>query len=277
MVMKMINLMLQQDASTGSIYKSQNLNISRQYFPKPDPTGVNRSTIHTHPNFEILWVLKGSGFMHIEGTRYPLQPGSFYITRPREYHNIEMDPHTPYDRAVIYFSPDLFSSMDPDGEFLRAFLDHPLGILNHYIPPDHADLRYLSALLNPDTPRTELLLVLLRFLKELPSWCKKLPGQEETLEYQIIQYINNHLSEDLSVSTLCSRFFISRTQLYRRFQQITGLSIGDYVTARRLIAARSLLNRGFRPTEVCGMCGYHDYSAFYRAFQKHFGKSPSEI
>ncbi len=276
-VIDMEKLLIPQEGSSGSIFTSPDLKISRQFFPKPDPAGVNRSAIHTHSNCEILWVLKGAGFIHIEGNRYPLQPGSFYITRPGEYHNVEMDSAVAYDRAVIYFSPALFSSMDPEGEFLRPFTERPPGKLNHYVPPEQTDIRYLLPLLDPTTSRSDRLLILLRLLQSLAQWRKKVPGQEETQEYQIIQHINNHLDENLSVPALCQRFFISRTQLYRRLEHVTGMSVGEYVTVRRLMAAQELLFQGMRPTEVYSACGFRDYSTFYRAYRKHFKKSPSSL
>ena len=98
----------------------------------------------------------------------------------------------------------------------------------------------------------------------------------DTLESRIIRYINKNLDRELTIQALCDRFFISRTQLCQRFRQATGTSIGDYITAKRLMLARRLLRQNQKPTEVFTACGYQDYSAFYRAYQNYFGHSPRD-
>jgi AraC-like DNA-binding protein len=73
-----------------------------------------------------------------------------------------------------------------------------------------------------------------------------------------------------------NRFYISRTQLCSRFKKATGTSVGGYIAVKRLLTARELLLQGGKPTEVYGLCGYHDYSTFFRAYTKYFGHSPRD-
>ena len=99
----------------------------------------------------------------------------------------------------------------------------------------------------------------------------------DTLEYRIIRHINQNLDKELSIEELCEQFYISRAQLCRRFKKITGTSVGKYITAKRLIAAQNLLRQGRKPTEVFSVCGYQDYSTFYRAYMQYFGYSPKDV
>ena len=43
---------------------------------------------------------------------------------------------------------------------------------------------------------------------------------------------------------------------------------------KRLRVARDLIAQGMRTTDACFQCGYHDYSAFSRAYKKRFQVSP---
>ena len=100
--------------------------------------------------------------------------------------------------------------------------------------------------------------------------------EEDTVDQRIPRYINNNLATPLALEHLFVRFFISRAQLCRRFRKATGTSVAKYITAKRLIRAQQLIRSGSKPTEVFSVCGFQDYSTFYRAYSKYFGYSPKD-
>ena len=91
----------------------------------------------------------------------------------------------------------------------------------------------------------------------------------------LLQYLNLHLSEPLSIDDLSARFYISKYHMMRRFRQETGYSIHGYLSEKRLLLAQQLLSRGAAPSEVFTQVGYQDYSTFSRAYKKQFGRGPS--
>ena len=90
-----------------------------------------------------------------------------------------------------------------------------------------------------------------------------------------ILYINEHYSEDLSLDFLANEFFISKYHMMRRFKDETGYTIHNYVTEKRLLLARQLLQSGKLVSDVCYLAGYQDYSTFSRAYRKRFSVPPS--
>ena len=44
-----------------------------------------------------------------------------------------------------------------------------------------------------------------------------------------------------------------------------------------MVYAKQLLEEGKKPTEISAMCGYSDYSTFYKAFVKRFSSPPSAV
>ena len=92
---------------------------------------------------------------------------------------------------------------------------------------------------------------------------------------EIIRYIDAHLTEDLDIGELANTFFISKYHMMRLFRQETGTTIHLYVTQKRLLLARSLIDDGMRATEACYRCGWRSYSSFTRACTKHFGSTPT--
>ena len=91
----------------------------------------------------------------------------------------------------------------------------------------------------------------------------------------LLQYLNLHLAEPLSIDDLSARFYISKYHMMRRFRQETGYSIHGYLSEKRLLLAQQLLSRGASPSEVFTQVGYQDYSTFSRAYKKQFGRGPS--
>ena len=93
---------------------------------------------------------------------------------------------------------------------------------------------------------------------------------------EILQYVNDHLAEDLTIDGLAGRFFISKYYMMRLFKQETGYTLGQYITQKRLLLARELILSGVPSTQVCFDCGFRDYSTFSRSYKKLFQESPRE-
>ena len=251
----------------------------RDEFPNPDDFKM-----HIHSQAELLYVLSGGGSFHIEGNVYATERESIFITRPTESHYLELDPSMPYERIVINFNTNIFQSLDPEQHLIQPFMDRPVGQRNLYKPSDFNGTLYQKYLFEmvqaSDVPRLNVLVNLIPLLAEIrnsfhsPLEYDKNP---DTIEYRILNYINNHLSEDLSLSNICKKYYISTSQLYRLFKKATGTTVLEYVTHKRLMLAKGMLIEGEKASDVFSKCGFHDYSTFYRAYKKHFGASPKAV
>ena len=93
---------------------------------------------------------------------------------------------------------------------------------------------------------------------------------------KIIEYINEHLSEDLSYKVLSEVFYLSEKYLYKIFKNETGFTLSDYIKEQRIIMAQSILNAGGSAKTAAYSSGFKDYSAFYRCFLKKVGITPTE-
>jgi len=96
------------------------------------------------------------------------------------------------------------------------------------------------------------------------------------LQSQLVAYVNEHLFEPISLQTVADHFYRSRSQISRTFQQATGSSLWEYVSIKRLLAARAMIQRGESAGTACQACGFSDYSSFFRAYRSHFGHAPKE-
>ncbi len=92
----------------------------------------------------------------------------------------------------------------------------------------------------------------------------------------IVDVIRN-LDGDLSINTLCRRFFISKSALYKSFSEKYNCTVKEFITNTRITRAADLLLKSGDPiNEIAEKTGYENYSCFCKAFKKHYGVSPSE-
>ena len=100
-----------------------------------------------------------------------------------------------------------------------------------------------------------------------------MPRNERIVE--ILRYIDEHLSEDLDAEIIARAFFISKYHMMRLFRRETGTTVHLYITQKRLVKARELMDSGMRATEACYRSGFRSYSSFTRAYSKYFGTTPT--
>ncbi len=92
---------------------------------------------------------------------------------------------------------------------------------------------------------------------------------------RIAEYIDAHLTEKLSVSSLCRSFNLSKNALYNLFNVHMECPVKEYINARRLERAEQLLKTTELPIyEVCEQCGIENYQYFCRLFKKEKGETP---
>ena len=94
---------------------------------------------------------------------------------------------------------------------------------------------------------------------------------------EVLRYIGENLPGELSVETLARRFFLSRYYLMHRFKAVTGYTVHQYVSQKRLLRAGELIRSGVPVMKAAAESGFGDYSAFLRAFQSTFHLSPREF
>lgn len=255
-------------------FKAPDISLSHSLDQQPIPRNFH---LHTHAHAELYCFLAGNVTYHVEGTAYPLQPGDILLMRPGEAHYAQVDPAAPYERICVNFDTGIVSYLDPEGQLLRPFFDRKAGKGNLYRSEDGAYLRYMKKMCSPAPfERVSILANLMLLLQELGATERneQPAADQDTMEYQMIRYINKNLGKELTLEALCERFFVSRTELCRRFKGATGVSVGSYIRVKRLLLAQQLLQQGQKPTEVFSACGYRDYSTFFRAYSKYFGHGP---
>lgn len=239
--------------------------------------------MHTHSGAEVFCFFGGKGVFHVEGEEYGLETGDIMIFGPSEAHYIEVDDAVPYKRSMVHLQPEMFEEIDPTGELLRPFLDKEPGKGNIYKRAQFrdGDCQHYWQIILSDVGRkhTNIVAGLVGLLHEIYRIYvnrRQEIGRVDTLEYQLVRYINMRLTQPVTLDEICAKYYISKAQLCRRFRKATGTTVWHYITVKRLVEARTRIKKGQSPTQVASELGFGDYSSFYRAYRKHWGCSPGQ-
>jgi len=266
------------------IYKAsfQDFSVFHSIDQTPRQSDFN---MHIHGENEIYLFAAGNAAYLVEGNEYPLNEGSVLIMRRSESHAVKILGDAPYERYVINFSDSFVNSIDPEHRLLEPFYNRSLGTANLY----EADLfsgtkaiAYFEQMCREDgdcyEKRLRAATNLFSLLQDISYSQKKrmeINTDRSETSYKIIDYVNRHLFEELSVPIIANHFYMSPSQLERVFKKATRSSIWQYISAKRLAAAQSKIEEGSSAYTACEECGFGDYSAFYRAYVKKYGVPPN--
>ena len=236
---------------------------------------------HCHNAYEILYIKEGTGYFYVEGNKYKISNNVLLIFKPLEFHFVEIAPSSRYERFVINFdSSVVFEHKDI---LLKIFDNRSLGANNIFWDEDKAILNILKRLdcylLLEEKERilmSKLILNELLIVLRNKYSLKLLNVSGEKLIVRIINYINDNLTSPMHLEELAEKFYISKFHLQHLFKKHTGIPIMEYITRKRILKAQLLINEGYKASNASNMCGFNDYSSFYRAYIKHTGLKPSD-
>lgn len=90
-----------------------------------------------------------------------------------------------------------------------------------------------------------------------------------------IEYIEEHLDEDIGLNDVSRETGYSYYHMTRLFTSVLGESVGRYINRRRLYnASEMLIHSDRRVIDIAFDCGFESSEAFSRAFKAAFGSSP---
>lgn len=245
---------------------------------------------HSHAMYEIYFFLSGAGEYYVEGSLVKLQPQALIMLQPAEHHYFHVTGNCPYERCALHFHKDILAPAEQDF-LLKAFARtgtghepvafsarHSPGLLEAFRRFDKACVLPIDEQMAMSKAILAEILTLIIGLRRRPVQPAENDGMvTRTLVSDITDYLNDHLASPLNLDQLAAEFFVTKNHLCRTFKRATGTTVLEYLTEKRVLLAKNLLEQGMTPSRVASYCGFLDYSTFYRSFRRLTGQSPNEV
>ncbi len=253
-------------------------------------TAVHRLEAHYHDFYEVFYFIAGDVDYWVEGNLYHFAPGDILLINPTELHKpVARTDVGSYERIVLWINKNYLSNIW--GDFDTCF-NKEIPTYKRILRPTAAEGKNEVARLFSDLVREYnseefgakqsaygLLLCLLTSLNRISLESRKVSGERHktgSLVAEVLEYIAEHFSEELTLEALSKHFFISKYHLAHEFSKAVGMGIHRYITLKRLGIAREMLEKGVSAGQVGLSCGFGDYTSFFRAFKAEYGISPRE-
>lgn len=246
---------------------------------------------HTHEYFQIYYIANGCLTHFIENNSSKLYQGDMFIIPPGVMHYISFEPNTMF--YSFSFMPDFLNQTNPNNTLVSIFLRNLLTDKNILpkVSINSEDIFYIESIM--ERMLNEFNCKNFGFIEIIHSYAILLVSvlarnyfEKNTLpEYfnnskqfvlHCVEYIENNFTDRITLDEISKRSAMSKNSFCELFYKITGHSFNSYLNICRIKKATEYIKDGYKITAIYGLCGYTDFSTFYRNFKKIIGVSPNE-
>ena len=235
--------------------------------------------VHVHTSHEIYYLVKGKTKYLIDNEIYPVEAGNVVFIPKDHYHMTDSGGYTDVERYLLSFDDSLFDSDT------RLILDELMDKRLISIPINRA--KELSDLFSRFERYVQMdgelgnavlkihALSILSFICRHKREFTPVVSEADKIVHLVSEYISASYSEDLSLENLSHKFSISESHLSRKFKEVAGMGLNEYITFVRIMNAEKLLLDGCDSiTSVAQKCGFNDSNYFSTVFKKIKGVTP---
>ncbi len=272
--------------------------LTRQYMLSSDyeifhyiNTDLAGISLHHHDFYECYLFISGDVTYLIEGKSYYLKPGDIILMNSKELHQAVINSkELKYERIVLWINRAFLKELSSGETDLSLCFEGPdrKNVLRGDVELTKNIKMLLAKLLNLESYNAIGKELLYRaYITEVMVHLNNMAFNEavhfdedikkSNLIDGMIEYINNHIEEDITIDKLSEHFYLSKFHLSREFKKHTGTTIHRYIVQKKLIEAKELIIKDTPIIEVYKQCGFGDYSNFFRAFKNEYGVTPKQF
>lgn len=254
----------------------------KAHFPMPP---------HTHNAIEIYLNLTEIPSALLGNSMLSLQKNVLMIVPPYCVHQITPIEDDIYERYILTINSNWLDNLigDGDSEEFEYLRNANMPALIHLSEVEKAEIiKKMELLVKCDEKlfflRTSLFADVMEWIhgKALSTSDKKenhslneLSDTAKTVS-EILDYINEHLYENICVEDIANHVFLNHDYINRIFKKHLNTTIRHYITIQRITRSQQLLLEGYSVSQIQEMVGYGSYEHFFKTFKKITGLTPKE-
>ena len=273
------NLYQELEMSSGPVSFHSDISYNRQSI-----------SLHSHSFYEIMFCRSCDRVEYLVGAnRYRLAAGDLILVTPGVSHKpiLPDDMQYAYERDILWVSADLVERIcelfpasllkTVQGFSLLRTKGSDWSYIGDYFSDGLREFEEMQTGYEESATATAMLILTHLCRAAHSGEAHHSQAEQPTLLTSFIEYIENNLSESLTLNSIAAHFYISRSAVSKFFREEMDTSFHRFLTQRRLILAKQLISGGEGLERVAQLCGFTDYSVFYKAFKKEYGLSPREF
>lgn len=236
----------------------------------------NMAQSHFHEYFELYYLESGERFHMIGNEIYHMNSGEFVLIPPYIMHHSYGENDMPFKRLIVYFTKEMIMQSD-----ILELLSQEARV---YQKDEHREIHSLMCKILKEAEtddihskymKTLLLNQISILLARYSSETAK-PEQQNRIT-QIIQFLQENYTEDISLDDLSSHFYLSSYYLCHEFKKYTYTTIVQYINNLRVLHAQRLFQETSQSvTEISKIVGFSNVTHFNRIYKSVTGMSPSQ-
>ncbi|NLV69170.1 MAG: helix-turn-helix transcriptional regulator [Spirochaetes bacterium] len=246
---------------------------------------------HNHDGYELFLLLNGDLNYYIERIGMHLERGHLVLIKAYDFHRREIVSGNSYERIVINIKDSYIEKLSSEKTDLSACFrnlfenkSYLLKLNEQQITEYTLSAQRLSQELESSEYGSDILAD--TFIKQILVMVNRISEKKNhigivnimpSLVSNTIAYIEQHISEKITLDVLSDSFHHNGTYISRCFKKITGISLQQYIIRKRITLAKRYLFEGYSPYDACILAGFNDYSNFSRTFKQQVGISPKRF
>ena len=241
---------------------------------------------HWHQGLEAIHIIRGGGTFQIEDKHYMLRDNDSLLISPYQMHQGRTVDHSQGLVKIISvtFNNEVVGRIYPFADRFLFSLSAPHANAEDRKNLDQLMIRIGSLHEQQETASAFLLnaalFQLLHLLYTRFTIGVRRPESIRSgrnITRQILGYLANHHTENLTERTVAAYFGYSREHFSRLFRKTTGSTFKSYLTKLRLDEARTNMDRSNGPiTDIAADAGFPSLASFTRAFTREYGITPRQ-
>jgi len=244
---------------------------------------------HRHDFFEVLYLMKGSGYHVIDGNKYEIKPPCVFFMSPGQAHKLELSQDI--EGYIFIFTADfyLLNRINQDSLiefpfFYTIHQDNPPLLLDN-----ESDIRFLETLFMQGIAEIDHyaghILPMLRSILDLilTTCAARYPvnenllnkGKGQILVKKFFHLIEENKQKNLSLSEYAGIIGVTANHLTQTVKVLTGKTSLQIIKAKQLLEIKRLLvHTNLNVSEIANQLNFEDQSYFSKFFKRETGLTP---
>lgn len=245
---------------------------------------------HRHDFFEVLYLLKGSGYHVIDGNKYEIKPPCVFFMSPGQAHKIEFS--SDIEGFIFIFTAEFYlinkSNQNRLIEFPFFFTirqDNPPLVLEEKQDVDFLEQLFTRGIVEIQKTNGYSIELLRALLDGILTTCASiypyddyvLKGKGHILVKKFFQLVEENYHKNLTVSQYADIMAITANHLTQTVNQLTGKTSLEIIKAKQILEIKRLLvHTNLSVQEIAQRLSFQDQSYFAKYFKRATGMSPKQ-